>query len=84
VKINRGCDVVDNHHEGVNRVPSSELASLSDVGVLLTDDERLIATTVRDFVGKRVRPNVVEWFETVIYPQDIAVELGAMGLLYRC
>ena len=47
----------------------------------LSPDERLLRDTVRDFVRKRVLPQVGDWFERGIFPKEIAPELGALGLL---
>jgi glutaryl-CoA dehydrogenase len=47
----------------------------------LDSDERLVRDTVRDFVAKRVLPNVGDWFERGVFPKDLIPELGALGLL---
>lgn len=48
---------------------------------LLSDDEKAIVDTVRDFGNKRLRPHVGDWFEAGSLPvRDLAVELGALGL----
>jgi glutaryl-CoA dehydrogenase len=52
-----------------------------DVGRLLSDEERAIQETVRDWVGDRVLPGIEGWFEAGEFPLDVAKELGAMGLL---
>jgi len=44
-------------------------------------DERLVRDTVRDFVRKRVLPEIADWFERAVFPKEIALELGALGLL---
>ncbi|HTU83829.1 MAG TPA: acyl-CoA dehydrogenase family protein [Candidatus Acidoferrales bacterium] len=51
------------------------------VEALLSDEERLVASTVRSFVRDRVLPNVAEWFETGYLPRELGKELGALGLL---
>jgi len=47
----------------------------------LAPDDRLVRDTVREFVRKRVLPNIAEWFEAAIFPKELAKELGALGLL---
>jgi glutaryl-CoA dehydrogenase len=47
---------------------------------LLSDEERMIRDTVRDFVTDRVLPDVAEWFEAGTFPKDLASEMGALGL----
>lgn len=56
------------------------LTALLDPDACLSEDERLIRKTVRDFVATRVRPNIAEWFERGVAPRELAGELGAMGL----
>ena len=48
---------------------------------MLSDEERLIRDTVRSFVADRITPHVGEWFEKAVLPQDLARELGKLGLL---
>jgi glutaryl-CoA dehydrogenase len=52
-----------------------------DVEALLSDEERLIRDTVRDFVRDRVLPGIDEWFEQGVFPKEVATELGRLGLL---
>lgn len=62
-------------------MPATDLASLIDYESLLSDEERLIQKTVRDFVTERVRPHIATWFEDGVSPKELAGELGALGLL---
>ncbi|MGQ0669941.1 MAG: acyl-CoA dehydrogenase family protein [Actinomycetota bacterium] len=52
-----------------------------DVDHLLSDEERAIRGTVREFVHERVLPGIEEWFETATFPREVAAELGKLGLL---
>jgi glutaryl-CoA dehydrogenase len=55
---------------------------LLDIEALLSDEERAVRDTVRDWVGNRVLPEIAEWFERGELPsRQLAKELGAMGLL---
>jgi glutaryl-CoA dehydrogenase len=47
----------------------------------LSDEERLIRDSVRDFVGSRVLPGIAGWFEEGVFPAEMAGELGALGVL---
>jgi len=58
-----------------------DAASLIDFDSLLSEEERLIQETVRNFVTARVRPAIADWFERGISPRELAEELGALGLL---
>jgi glutaryl-CoA dehydrogenase len=47
---------------------------------VLSDEERLLRDTVRQFVRDRVLPHVAEWFEAGTFPVEMAGEMGALGL----
>ncbi|MDQ6790879.1 MAG: acyl-CoA dehydrogenase family protein [Candidatus Dormibacteraeota bacterium] len=61
-----------------NRLDPSDFL---DVGSLLSEEERLIRDTVRDFVRSRVLPGIEGWFEEGVFPKEMARELGELGLL---
>jgi glutaryl-CoA dehydrogenase len=52
-----------------------------DLDALLSDEERLVRDTVRQFVRDYVVPNVAEWFERGGLPRELGSELGKLGLL---
>ena len=52
-----------------------------DIDELLTEDERLIRDTVRNFVDERIIPRVGRWFRDGVFPMELAAEFGRMGLL---
>ncbi|HEX6263354.1 MAG TPA: acyl-CoA dehydrogenase family protein [Actinomycetota bacterium] len=57
-------------------------SDLLDLEHLLSDEERAVQETVREWVGDRVLPEIADWFEAGEIPsRDLAKELGAMGLL---
>jgi glutaryl-CoA dehydrogenase len=62
-------------------MPDADVTTLIDFDSLLSDEERLLRQTVRDFVDRRVRPNIADWFEQGIAPIELAKELGSIGLL---
>ncbi len=47
----------------------------------LTEEERLVRDTVRDFAAKRVLPNIADWFEAGMLPREMAPEVGKLGVL---
>ncbi|MDP9233634.1 MAG: acyl-CoA dehydrogenase family protein, partial [Actinomycetota bacterium] len=51
------------------------------IGALLSEEERLIQQTVRQWVVDRLLPDIEEWFEQGEFPKEVAGELGALGLL---
>jgi glutaryl-CoA dehydrogenase len=48
---------------------------------LLTDEELATRERVREFVDRRVRPNIARWFEDAVFPLELVPELGELGLL---
>jgi glutaryl-CoA dehydrogenase len=53
-----------------------------DLDGLLSDEDRLIAETVRRFAGDRVLPSVEEWYEQGTFPtRELGPEIGELGLL---
>ncbi len=55
--------------------------ALFDTTSLLSDEERVIASTVRRFVDDKLRPNIAQWFESATPAKEIAIEAGSLGLL---
>jgi glutaryl-CoA dehydrogenase len=47
----------------------------------LSEEERLVRDTVRDFAGKRILPHIADWFEAGTLPRELVPELGKLGLL---
>ncbi len=60
---------------------SPDAIDFIDVARLLSDEERLVRDTVREYVRERVLPNVAGWFEAGTLPRDLGRELGRLGLL---
>jgi glutaryl-CoA dehydrogenase len=50
------------------------------IDALLDDEERAIRDTVRQFVRDRIVPEVGEWFEQGILPQELVKEVAQLGL----
>jgi glutaryl-CoA dehydrogenase len=64
--------------------PMADLKPLDllDIDALLSEDERAVRDTCRDWVKSRVLPEIAEWFERGELPtRELARELGGMGLL---
>src|SRR2546423_2033316 len=60
----------------------TEIDPLDFIGIdaLLSDEERAIRDTVRQFVAEKVKPYVGEWFEKGEIPLDLIPELAQLGL----
>jgi glutaryl-CoA dehydrogenase len=62
--------------------PKLQPADLLGLDAQLSDEDRLIAETVRRFAGDRVLPSVEEWYEQGTFPtRELGPEIGELGLL---
>ncbi len=59
----------------------NEGADLLRIEGQLTEEERLVRDTVRDFAAERAAPYVADWFEAGTLPRELAPELGKLGML---
>lgn len=46
---------------------------------LLTDEHKIVRDAVRDWVNRRVRPEIETWFEKAEFPIHLVKELGQLG-----
>ena len=65
-------------------IPASDQRSASDLMNL--DDEFGAAElelrgTVREFVDRRIRPGIADWFDRAVFPVELVPEMAALGLL---
>jgi glutaryl-CoA dehydrogenase len=67
--------------EGQQRFGEGDALDFLGIDALLSDEERLLRDTVRQFVGDRVLPDVGDWFEHGTFPRELGKEMGALGLL---
>jgi glutaryl-CoA dehydrogenase len=62
--------------------PKLRPLDLLDLDGLLSDEDRLIAETVRRFAADRILPSVEEWYEQGTLPsRELAPAIGDLGLL---
>ena len=61
--------------------PELQPLDVLDIDRLLTDEDRLIAETVRRFAADRVVPHLETWYEEGFFPKELGPEIGALGLL---
>jgi glutaryl-CoA dehydrogenase len=48
---------------------------------LFTADELALRDLVREFVQRRIVPNIARWYEDAVFPREITTEMGDLGLL---
>ncbi|MEX1005202.1 MAG: acyl-CoA dehydrogenase family protein [Acidimicrobiia bacterium] len=51
-----------------------------DTDSLLTDEEKLLRNTVRQFVADRILGEVADWWDQGIFPREVAKEMASLGL----
>lgn len=47
----------------------------------ISENQKLIAQTVRDFADKNIRPKMMEWDESQEFPIEVFKKLGELGLM---
>ena len=48
---------------------------------LFTAEELALRDRVREFVDRRIKPNIARWYEDAVFPREITTEMGDLGLL---
>src|SRR4051812_43394625 len=52
-----------------------------DISSLLTEDQRVVQQSVRDFVQKQVEPVIVKAFRSENFPTEVIAQMGEIGIL---
>lgn len=60
---------------------SGDVTDFLSLSSLLTEEQRLIVESARDFVEKEAEPLIVEAYRTEEFPQPLVAKLGEMGFL---
>lgn len=58
-----------------------DLHDLINIDDQLTSDELELRARVREFVDRRFKPNIAEWYEFAVFPVEIIPEMAELGLL---
>lgn len=59
----------------------ADLSDLLDIDAQLSAEELALRDRVRDFVDRRIRPNIADWYERAVFPVEIVPEMAELGLL---
>ncbi len=51
-----------------------------NIDELLSEEHKLIRSSIRDFVKKEISPNIEEWCQKAYFPLEIVPKFGAMGI----
>ena len=52
-----------------------------DIDSLLTEDERMVKSAVRQFVDKKIQPVIEKHYQDATFPNELIPEFGELGLL---
>lgn len=59
----------------------TDLHDLIDLESHLSAEEIALRDRVREFVDRRFRPNIAQWYEQAVFPTEIIPEMAELGLL---
>ncbi|RRJ87627.1 acyl-CoA dehydrogenase [Gulosibacter macacae] len=59
----------------------SDLSDLLNLDAEFSAEELALRDRVREFVDRRIRPNIAEWYEQAVFPVEIVPEMAELGLL---
>jgi glutaryl-CoA dehydrogenase len=62
-------------------MPADATPYLLSIDHLLTEEERLVWTSTREFAERRIGPTIVEHYENATFPLELIAEFGEHGLL---
>jgi glutaryl-CoA dehydrogenase len=63
------------------RSTGTAAADLLRIDDELSQEERLVRDTVREFAAEKIMPHISDWFEAGTLPRELTPELGKLGLL---
>ncbi|WP_030013838.1 acyl-CoA dehydrogenase family protein [Curtobacterium sp. S6] len=59
---------------------SNHPSDLLNIEAQFTDDELAVRDRVAEFVARRIRPNIAEWFDNAVLPTELLPEMAELGL----
>ena len=59
---------------------SKHVTDLMNIESLLTAEEIAVRDRVAEFVDRRVRPNIGQWYEDAVLPTELLPEMAELGL----
>jgi glutaryl-CoA dehydrogenase len=57
-----------------------ESPDLYNIDDLLTEEHKLIRSSIRDFVKKEISPDIEDWCQRAYFPKEIVPKFGEMGI----
>ena len=56
-------------------------STLTGMNFEYSENQKMIAQTIRDFAEREIRPNLMKWDEEQIFPRDLFHKMGELGFL---
>ena len=53
-----------------------------NIDEFLSEEHKLIRSSIRDFVKKEISPNIEEWCQNAYFPTEIVPKFGEMGIFW--
>ena len=64
----------------MSNIREFEPVDFYNIDDLLTEEQKLIRNSIRDFVSKEISPNIEKWFEENHFPLEIVKKMGETGI----
>lgn len=59
----------------------TDLSDLLNLDAEFSAEELALRDRIREFVDRRIRPNIDDWYERAVFPLEIVPEMAELGLL---
>ena len=64
----------------MSNIREFEPVDFYNIDDLLTEEQKLIRSSIRDFVSREISPNIEKWFEENHFPLEIVKKMGETGI----
>lgn len=68
------------YKKNMSNIREFEPVDFYNIDDLLTEEQKLIRNSIRDFVSKEISPNIEKWFEENHFPLEIVKKMGETGI----
>ena len=60
---------------------SAHVAQATGMNFDLSENQIMIAQSIKDFADREIRPNMMKWDEEQIFPRDLFSKMGELGFM---
>ena len=68
------------YKKNMSNIREFEPVDFYNIDDLLTEEQKLIRSSIRDFVSREISPNIEKWFEENHFPLEIVKKMGETGI----